>query len=247
MSLNGINNNSSLGDMFKNIFGAANGTSSSGFLSDYASIRNGSYKKLMNAYYGKNEKSRASEIVGSKAYNKPSNKYIDSTGLSAAKSATKSLQDSISTLMDRKKNVFKKDSDGNYDVDKIYDAVNSFVKGYNEMLNVSDTLEDEGTLNKILSMARYTKSNSSALDYAGITFNNSGEMVLDKEKFSRMDMNAVKNMFQGAGSYASQMLSKVTAIGSTAAVNLNKASGVYGRSGSYNNYLDTGDKFKGLF
>lgn len=247
MSLNGINNNSSLGDMFKNIFGAANGTSSSGFLSDYASIRNGSYKKLMNAYYGKNEKSRASEIVGSKAYNKTSNKYIDSTGLSAAKSATKSLQDSISTLMDRKKNVFKKDSDGNYDVDKIYDAVNSFVKGYNEMLNVSDNLEDEGTLNKILSMARYTKSNRSALDYAGITFNNSGEMVLDKEKFSKMDMNAVKNMFQGAGSYASQMLSKVTAIGSSATVNLNKASGVYGKSGSYNSYLDTGDKFKGLF
>lgn len=246
----GINGGNNISDMFKSIFGAANNGSSS-FLSSYASIRNGSYKKLMNAYYdnkGTDKSSSKDSDYTSKLFkNSVRGGAVDSAGLSEAKSAAQSIQDSLTTLMNRKKDVFKKDEDGNYDVDKIYDAVNSFVKGYNNMLNVSDTLDDERTLDKVLSMARFTSTNRSALSYAGITFNDKSEMVLDKDKFSKMDMNAVKNMFQGTGSYASQMLSKVSNIQSAAKLSLDSASGVYGSNGSYKNYFDTGNIYKGWF
>lgn len=246
----GINGGNNLTDMFRSIFGAANNGSSS-FLSNYASIRNGSYRKLMNAYYGRKDSdkstSKKDKDYTSDFFDSAVKGRVDGEGLSEAKSAAESMQSSLTTLMDRKKNVFKKDEDGNYDVDKIYNAVNSFVKEYNEMLNVSDNLEDERTLNKILSMARYTSTNRSALSYAGITFNEKSEMVIDKDKFSKMDMNAVKNLFQGAGGYASQMLSKASNIQAAAKLSLSSASGVYGSSGSYKDYFNTGSIYKGWF
>lgn len=253
MSIN-INGGNNLTDMFKSIFGAANSGSSS-FLSNYASIRNGSYRKLMNAYYDKKDSNRVSSgkdkdytsTLYKNSIRGTGASAVDGEGLSEAKSVAQSMQSSLTTLMDRKKNVFKKDENGNYDVDKIYNAVNSFVKSYNDMLNVSDTLDDERTLDKILSMARYTSSNRSALAYSGITFNDRSEMVLDKDKFSKMDMNAIKNMFQGTGSYASQMLSRATNIQSAAKLSLDSASGIYGSSGSYENYFNTGSIYKGWF
>lgn len=249
MSMYGIGNSGTdLKDMFTSIFNASNKSSSS-LLSDYASIRNGSYKKLMKAYYEKKEADKTESSDKSSYYGSYSSikSGLGNAGVSEAKSAAQNIQDSLVNLMDRSDNVFKKDSEGNYNVDKIYEAVNSFVKGYNEMLDVSDTLNDERTLNKILNMARYTSSNRSALSYAGISFNEDGEMELDKDKFSKMDMNAVKNLFQGTGSYASQMVTKASNIQAAATVSLNSSSGIYGSSGSYENYFNTGTYYKGLF
>ena len=242
----GINGGNNIANMCMNIFGAANNsTSGSSFLADYASIRNGSYKKLMSAYYDKKDSVKSSYT--SDFFDSAVKGPVDSAGLSQAQSAAESMQSSITKLMDKKNNVFKKDEDGNYDTEKIYNAINSFASEYNKMLNVSDNLDDERTLNKILSMARYTSTSRSALSYAGISFNERSEMVIDKDKFSKMDMNTVKNLFQGAGGYASQMLSKASAIQAAAKVSLSSASGTYGSSGSYNNYFSTGSLYKGWF
>ena len=61
MAINGINNQSNISSLYNSIFGiGSNSDSGSSYgISDFAMIRNGSYGKLMKAYYGKeNRKDR---------------------------------------------------------------------------------------------------------------------------------------------------------------------------------------------
>ena len=118
------------------LFGGTSDSSSVGntnMLSDYAAIKNGSYGKLMKAYYAKQD---AEKLPG---------KGDTSQKLTLMKTSADSLKKSADALNDsslwEKKKIKKKDEKTgeeieveDYDWDKITKAVKSFVEDYNDVV-----------------------------------------------------------------------------------------------------------------
>ena len=118
------------------LFGGTSDSSSVGntnMLSDYAAIKNGSYGKLMKAYYAKQD---AEKLSG---------KGDTSQKLTLMKTSADSLKKSADALNDaslwEKKKMKKKDEKTgeeteveDYDWDKITKAVKSFVEDYNDVV-----------------------------------------------------------------------------------------------------------------
>ena len=115
-----FNNNNSSTNLFSNFS-----------LMDYNSIRSGSYRKLMNSYYGQTN-SKTSEAV-SKVVNN-----TDSMKLTSTKNAADKLSDAAKALYTNgSDSVFKDDKDRT----AINDAVNSFVKEYNNAIDAVDATD----------------------------------------------------------------------------------------------------------
>ena len=94
MAINGINNQSNISSLYNSIFGiGSNSDSGSSYgISDFAMIRNGSYGKLMKAYYatenaGKTDSSKTEEET-----------KADQTKLVNVKSQAASLNNSLEDL-----------------------------------------------------------------------------------------------------------------------------------------------------
>ena len=121
---------------FSVLFSGTSDSSSVGntnMLSDYAAIKNGSYGKLMKAYYAKQD---AEKLSG---------KGDTSQRLTLMKTSADSLKKSADALNDsslwEKKKIKKKDEKTgeeieveDYDWDKITKAVKSFVEDYNDVV-----------------------------------------------------------------------------------------------------------------
>ena len=121
---------------FSALFSGTSDSSSVGntnMLSDYAAIKNGSYGKLMKAYYAKQD---AEKLSG---------KGDTSQKLTLMKTSADSLKKSADALNDSslcgKKKIKKKDEKTgeeieveDYDWDKITKAVKSFVEDYNDVV-----------------------------------------------------------------------------------------------------------------
>ena len=121
---------------FSALFSGTSDSSSVGntnMLSDYAAIKNGSYGKLMKAYYAKQD---AEKLSG---------KGDTSQRLTLMKTSADSLKKSADALNDsslwEKKKIKKKDEKTgeeieveDYDWDKITKAVKSFVEDYNDVV-----------------------------------------------------------------------------------------------------------------
>ena len=121
---------------FSALFSGTSDISSVGntnMLSDYAAIKNGSYGKLMKAYYAKQD---AEKLSG---------KGDTSQKLTLMKTSADSLKKSADALNDsslwEKKKIKKKDEKTgeeieveDYDWDKITKAVKSFVEDYNDVV-----------------------------------------------------------------------------------------------------------------
>ena len=137
---------SSVSTLFSSL-GSSKSTGSGMFginLSEYASIRSGSYGKLMSSYFSMDSakstsksddstKNTIEDLATTTSTSKDSTKT-----LAAIESDAKELTDSAKALYTRSNNkVFTKDSGGNYDTDKIYKAVKSFADDYNSMLDTA--------------------------------------------------------------------------------------------------------------
>ena len=117
------------------LFGGTQTTSASGTfsLSDYAAIKNGSYKKLLKAYYAKQD----TEKVSSGGYTVQKATLMKS-GADALKKSADALNND--ELWEKKKIKKKDEKTGeeiethDYDWDAITKAVKSFVKDYKEVV-----------------------------------------------------------------------------------------------------------------
>ncbi len=197
----GLNNNNSI----------TNGIN----LNDYSAIKNGSYGKLMKAYYAK-DVSDVSEK--SQAINKLAGKTVqtDSTGLSEMKKTADSLKESVSKLTD--KDMWKQ-TDGAFDTEKITEAVESFAKSYNAAVKQSDKVTSTDISKTVDYMKDLTKVFSNTLSKAGISVGTDGLMKVDTKALGKADMNTVKSLFDGKATYGSEIEAKAADIAKTAVSN----------------------------
>lgn len=212
---------------------------------DYASIRNGSYHKLLNAYY----KTDASDEVKSAVSTNTSKD--DSKTLAGIESAAADMKESAAALMTSgSKSVFEKvtttDDKGvkttDYDTDAIYKAVSSFVKDYNSLVDAVDKSNTSKVLRAGLSMVKNTSANSNMLSKVGITVGSDSKLTIDEEAFKKADMSKVKTLFQGAGSYGYQTQTQAAMIESYAKIEASKAN-TYGANGMYTYNYSTGELY----
>lgn len=225
------------------------------FLSDYASIKNGSYGKLMKAYYGKNSSKEVASLAQNKT-NQTASATKDSTKtLSAIEGAADGLKESADKLISKgtdslfnKVDVEKKDEYGltsttkEYDKDAIYKAVSEFASDYNKLIDEAGESNTTGVLNRTKTLVGMTDANKDLLAKVGITVNKDNTLSVDETKFKNSDMITAKSLFNGNSSYAYRVSAQASLIDFAAESESNKAK-MYTATGNYNSTYNNGNLF----
>lgn len=247
---------SSVSTLFSSL-GSSKSTGSGLFginLSEYASIRSGSYGKLMRSYFSMDStkgtsksddstKNTIEDLATTTSTSKDSTKT-----LAAIESDAKELTDSAKALYTRSNNkVFTKDSGGSYDTDKIYKAVKRFADDYNSMLDTAGKSSMNRISRSVSSMKNETSYNEKPLKEIGITVDEkTGRLSVDETTFKSADTEKIKNLFNGTGSYAYSVATKAAMTESYAKSEAAK-SNTYTKNGTYNYNYNSGNIFTDMF
>lgn len=215
-------------------------------LGDFSMIKNGTYKKLLNAYYAKKSDQSTDETEDS------SEKKSEKTKLLQTKTQAETLKKAADDLKNGK--VFEGTVDEatgkvTYDREEITKKLTSFVDAYNDMLDSSSDVDTKSVLQKTLWMIGNTKANSSLLSKVGISIGKDNKLTLDKDKVKEADINSLKVLFSGKGSLSDKVSSKSTEIGNlanSAIKSLGNKGSAYTNTGNYND-LTTSTLYNGLF
>lgn len=224
------------------------------FLSDYASIKNGSYGKLMKAYYAKD----AADKTASTGKDTETKKKSISTAADSAKTlseiekAADTMKESADSLLVKgSKSVFRKKNEKatvseEYDTDAIYKAVSGFVTDYNDLLSKTSAASSKNLQSKADTLAAVTSANAKLLSRVGITVNSDSSLSLDEEAFKKSDMGTVKNLFGTTGAYGYKVSAQASMIDYTAAKESTK-SNTYTANGTYSNVYSAGNILNSFF
>lgn len=224
------------------------------FLSDYASIKNGSYGKLMKAYYAKD----AADKVASAGKDTETKKKSISTAADSAKTlseiekAADAMKESADSLLVKgSKSVFRKKNEKatvseEYDTDAIYKAVSGFVTDYNDLLSKTSAASSKNLQSKADTLAAVTSANAKLLSRVGITVNSDSSLSLDEEVFKKSDMGTVKNLFGTTGAYGYKVSAQASMIDYTAAKESTR-SNTYTANGTYSNVYSAGNILNSFF
>lgn len=248
-------NNSLTNSMYSAIFGTNSSNSNNGMFgidfSQYASIKNGSYRSALKAYYA----SKSSESSTKTDANGKTISGKDTTqSLTRMQTSAKELSESANTLLQGgKKSVFatskKTDSTGkeydayDYDTDKIYKAVKGFVDSYNSMIENTVSTNTGNIASATAGMINMTDENKGLLAQVGISVSSDDyKLTIDEDEFKKADMGKVKTLFNNSGSYGYQVSAKASMVNYYAQNEITKASN-YSGAGKYSYYNVNGSMF----
>ena len=215
-SLNSMNTS-----MYTSLFGNSN-DSTANFLSDYASVKNGSYGKLLKAYYTKGESSSGFPGASFLPDTKNTGMADSAQKLSRIQTVSSDLSKSSQALLNdslwEKKETRSEDGTlrSDYDWDAITKAVSSFVKDYNQMLTTAVDSDTKGVLRNAYNMTEITRVNQRLLAEAGINIGEGNKLEVDTSKLKTAKMSTLKSLFQDSYSYVGSISQKVANINSAA-------------------------------
>ena len=216
------------------LFGGTQAPSTSGSfsLSDYATIKNGSYGKLLKAYYAKQDAEKAAS--GGETVQKAT---MMKTGADALKKSADGLNND--ELWEKKKINKKDEKTGeeieveDYDWDAITKAMKSFVEDYNDVIKQAGDSNSKDALRNAVWLTGITESNENMLSKIGITVGKGNELKLDEDALKKADISTLKTLFTGHNSFADKVSMKANSISNAAA----RYTGTYKSNGTYNNAL----------
>ena len=218
-------------------------------LSDYASIKNGSYGKLLKAYYTQDQSADArSSAVSSVAQKVVGNSYDSTATNTSLSKETSALVKSADVLLQKgkdsifeEKELVTKDENGvetkekGYDREAIYNAVSAFAKDYNALLDTAGKSNNKSVLSTAANMTGQTGIYKNALSKVGITIGDDNKLSIDKEALGKADVSTIKSLFNGSGSLADTTKSRAEMIASSAQSDAFKAGGTCAANGAYSN------------
>lgn len=210
ISLNGLN--SGMADTYSSLLGGMGGSDSAGgvssLLGDYASIKNGSYGKMLKSYYAKLEKQEAEE--SGETDQKKAGKVKDSASASAAASLYKSAS-ALGSL--------NYDDRSEENIDKITDSVSAFIKDYNSLMKSADKSENTTVKKQAESLYSSYYQNYKLFAKVGITMNSDRTLSFDEDSMKKALADTehgngatVKTLFGGIGSFADKAVNKASQI-----------------------------------
>ena len=216
------------------LFGGTPAPSASGTfsLSDYAAIKNGSYGKLLKAYYAKQDAEKAAS--GGETVQKAT---MMKTGADALKKSADALNND--ELWEMKKIKKKDEKTGeeieveDYDWDAITKAMKSFAEDYNDVVKQAGDSNSKDVLRNAVWLTGITESNENMLFKIGITVGKGNELKLDEDALKKADISTLKTLFTGHNSFADKVSMKANSISNAAA----RYTGTYKSNGTFNNAL----------
>ena len=199
---------------------SSSGSGSSNFLADYASLKSGSYGRLMKAYYGSGSSS-SSVSSGSKAQTnnvlerileERRNPKVSEDVKEANANLTAgipTLKNTVSTLQNE--NTYTDTQNGQSATDKVASAMKNFVSQYNDVVNAAkqSTLSNKAAY--IANMMKTTKANADKLSEIGITVNKNGTLQFNEATMKSAGISKVQEMFSSKDSmsYGSTVMSRL--------------------------------------
>ena len=201
-----------------NVFGSFN-------FSDYASIKNGSYGKLMKSYYAEQKKVAEPDKKTNSKTNNKKEAAVDKTGLTQMKKEADGLKSAAEAL---NKEELWKQTDGKYDMEKISSAVKSFANEYNNTLAQASKVNSKEIAQDVRYMSSMTNTMSKALSKIGVTVGVDGKLSVNEDELKKANVSSIKSLFAGSVSYGSQTADKASDISKDAVMN----SSTYGSNGT---------------
>ncbi len=195
-------------------------------LSDYSSIRSGSYGKLLNAYYDSTGTSAVKSLYGDTSSSIKKAEGTADKKITAVKASSDELKTSAMNLVET--DLFE---DVESVTDDIVSAVGNFVNDYNSLIDDADSADNTSISDKVSYMTNQISSYSKSLEKVGITINSDNTLSVDKDKLKTADVDSVEALFNGRNSLAYNVAIKSTAVGSAA--QLERYSSLYGAGGTY--------------
>lgn len=210
---------------------------SGNMISDYASIKNGSYGKLLKAYYAKQKAEKASMVGDS-----PQKLKLMQSSAESLKKSADALNNS--SLWEKKKFLKKDEETGeeveveDYDWNSIKKAVKSFIEDYNAVVGQAGDLDSPNILRNAVWMTGITESTQKLLAKVGITIGKGNKLEMDEDSFKEENVSTLKLLFTGHGSFADKISQKAGSIGNAAANAAARAKGAaYTNKGNYTDTL----------
>lgn len=206
----------------QNFFGGMGNTS---FFSDYASIRNGSYRRLLKAYYGGNNQSsttagtrKTSNVLEQILEERKNPKVSEQT-----KEANSKLTSGIPTLTNAVKalqndTTYTDSEDGKKSAqDKMVSALKTYVSEYNDVVNAAKKSTLSNKTSHIASMMKSTTENADKLKEIGISVNANGTLQFIEGQAKHADISKVQDLFSAKNSmsYGSTVMSRLQFAGIT--------------------------------
>lgn len=241
---------------------SSSSSGASGLLGEYMSIRNGSYKKLLGAYYAKQAKATGADKKASSDKTETKAVKAETTQLDRMKTDASSLKSAADNLTVRNSKLFEpvtktvKDEQGNEttvtepDRDAISKAVNAFAKAYNATLDSAAKQDNIFTLRKASMMTKSTSTNQRMLNRVGITVGQDNKLSVDEEKLRSADLNDLKTLFSGSSSYGASIGQRASDIAKISEQLIKSANNTnastYTNTGKYS-ALSTGTLYDSLF
>ena len=202
-------------------FGNAQGST---LLSDYGLIRSGAYKKLMNAYYGRDNVSSDSSDSASDT---EKTENLEKINLKSIQSEAGNLKQATSKLRSGK--VFepvenKETGVKEIDKDAIKKQVKAFVDSYNKTIEAAGNADTKSVLRKTIWMINDVKANAGLLEDVGINIGTDNKLTLDESKLDEAKMSTMKTVFSGSGSVADKVMQKASELDRLSGAAMNTAS-----------------------
>ena len=223
-NLNGSNNSN-------NIFNSIN-------LSDYNSIKTGTYGKLLKEYYKKVDTEETDSTSKKNTVNKPDSEAIKE--LKQIQTDANALRDAAGKLMQRGSS----STLGSDDMNKAYAAVKDFADKYNTLMEEGSESDSKSIKRTAEGMVDLMKDYKESLNEIGITIDKDNKLVVDKDTFMKSSMDNVQDLFRGNNSLSYLTSMRAVSISNTAYSESNQ-SNLYTGNGSYT-APNTGDMFNSI-
>ncbi|MDE6912890.1 MAG: flagellar filament capping protein FliD [Lachnospiraceae bacterium] len=215
-----FNSTTNYSSLFSSLGG---GAGSSNFLADYASIKNGSYGRLMKSYYGtvksaaSGSKSSSTTNVIDKILEEKKNPKVSKEAQEAnAKLTTglSNLRSTVSALQSDK--TYKDTADGSSAADKVTAGIKEYVANYNDVVQAAKNSTLSNKTAYVSNMMSSTAANADKLAEIGITVDSSGTLRLDEAKLKEAGTSKVQELFSSKDimSYGSVVASRLQFAGS---------------------------------
>ena len=215
--------------LFQSLSSGSGGMGNLNFLSDYSSIKNGSYAKLMKTYYGTAQSSSAAaskksssgnildKILDEKKNPKVSKEAQEAnanltTGLSSLKSSVAALQ---------KDGTYTDTANGKSAADKVVSAMKAFVSDYNNVVSAAKNSTLANKTAYVANMMNSTATNADKLAEIGVSINGNGTLELNEAKLKEAGVSKVQDLFSSDNimSYGSMIASRLRFAGAAASTN----------------------------
>lgn len=199
-------------------------------LGTYKSIANGSYGKLLNAYYDKVGKPEWLTQTDKKE-NTAAKTEDQAKVLASVKEKSDKLVTAAAELATTgSKSLF---ADGDGKTDKAVEKIQEFVTGYNDTITAAKQSSDSRTNSRVSAMTSNTQTYENKLSNIGITVKEDYTLSVDTDKLKSASMEDLKEVFNGTGSFAATTAQRASRVGAQAALS-SSTSSTYTASAAYN-------------